>query len=394
MQAKMRIQIEYLDLAAALTLCFHFINGAIGIDGISAVNIAVIWGLLILIFCKKKEVNCQLGLFLTVAYFLLGFAISFIRLENISNTLRYLAYFFAFDLVAFYIGGQKVSIERVQKYMVAIGVVGLAVYLLRGFDGVDSGITMGISYAILPVFLSSVVVLFCYKDFRIWSLTCTVLSLYIYIRVSPRGVWLSILFFAFFLFMYLLTRNKPKQKQLLIRALLMVLVLCVVILFVNNLYEVVVWLNNFLKNTLHISISALNKIIFYYKKNDLINGRGELWETGIAYIQASPIIGSGIGYFENFHDGAHPHNILIQAMCERGIIYTGFLLLVALKAVKTLLMPNTSITLERYGYLAVITTAGVFMLFYSSSVWLWVPFWYFLGYVLFQIKEDKEKEKI
>ena len=162
-------------------------------------------------------------------------------------------------------------------------------------------------------------------------------------------------------------------------------------LIIHNLYDVVVWADSFLNSTFNVSIGALRKIIYYYKKGDLLNGRNDLWDTARGYISESPFLGNGIGYFEYKNEGAYPHSILFQAMCEIGILFGGIvLLLLIIKSIKILFATDKSVLYDRYCYSVLVISTGVLILFYSSSYWLWVPFWYYVGYLL-QLQANLDK---
>lgn len=373
---------DYPNLIAALILCFHFVNGAIGIQGISAINIAFILGLeVIYIFRKGLKINKYAVLL--ILSILIVFLFSFLRLSDTHNTLSYFAYFIAFGIVSLLSGTETVNPEKVVKTVLYIGFIGICVYLFRGFESYNSSDTMGISYAMLPVFFSSIIAIAYYKHIRFLALVCAILSLYIYFLYSPRGVWVTILFFGFFFVLFKIVHYKNNYTQSRIKIIFLILIIIGSWVFIANLYEIINWLDQFVENVFHVSISALNKILFYYKKGDLLNGRIEIWGLAWSYIEQSPFFGNGIGYFENMYRDAHPHNILLQAMCEQGIIVGGAAVAwLLVNSLRSLLRTSSSITCENYCYSLMVITLGLVPLFYSSSYWLWVPFWYFVGYLI------------
>lgn len=367
---------------AAQILCFHFINGAVGISGISVVNIAFIAVLLFVslpakYFLEKKHI------YILVVCVILMFVISFCRVPNLMYTISYMGYFLAFGVISLLVGAMKVDVECVVKNILYIGIVGFCFYLIRGFEGMDSSTTMGITYSMCPILFSAIISLINYKNKKLVAGLCVILSLYIFIHHAPRGVWLITAVFVFFSCFYKAVQSKSNCVANTKKFAIIIALLILLYLLINNLIELVTWADSFTNNTFNVSISALKKILFYSKKGDLLNGRNSLWSTAFTYISESPFFGKGIGYFECENAGAYPHNLILQAMCENGALFGGIaFLLLMIKSLTILFTTNKSVSFDRYCYSVMIITVGIVMLFYSSSYWLWVPFWYNVGYLM------------
>lgn len=379
-QNKLKI-IDYPSIIASMVLCFHFINGVIGVGGVSVLNILIIIILTILAL-KEKRFSFNKYILFSIIMIIFDFIISFIRVSDITYTVRYLSYFITFSIVAMLSGSEKINIPKVIKNNIYIGIVGLLVYFIRGFGEYNSSITMGISYSLLPIFFSAIISIINYRQERLVSIICTFLIFYFYILVAPRGVWLVLGFYLFFLIMFRICQTKKYITRMIIKISILSISTFLIFLISENLYEIIYWLNSMLISKFDLSINALNKILFYLYKGDLVNGRFELWDLAKLYILESPILGHGIGYFEVVNLGAHPHNIILQLMCEKGIFFGGIIALVIYgKAICILLTTDKIIQNDQYDYIAMVILCGFVMLFYSSSYWLWVPFWYGLSYI-------------
>ena len=370
------------NLIATLVLCFHFINGVFGIAGISIVNIAFIL-LLELIVLKNRKFQLNIHIAFVCAFIILEFLISALRLVDISNTFSYLQYFLVFSVAAMIAGDMEIDIESVLKSILYVGLFGILILLMRGFSGMDSGTAMGISYSILPVFFSSVIIFLNSKKLRIYAIVSMILDLFVFVRIAPRGIWLNCIVFLFFIILLKIKNSKSAKNQRVIQICALAVALAVVWIVSNNLYEIVIWLDSFMYDKFKISVGALKKMIFYFNKGDLANGRNDLWSNAKAYISQAPFLGNGIGYFESHNYGAHPHNIILQALCEKGVIIGSILIIVVYGKAITLLFRIQDIDEDTSSYFSVIViTCGLVLLLYSSSYWLWVPFWYCLGFLI------------
>ena len=182
------------NLIATLVLCFYFINGVFGIAGISIVNIAFIL-LLELIVLKNRKFQLNILIAFVCAFIILEFLISALRLADISNTFSYLQYFLVFSVATMIAGDMEIDIESVLKCILYVGLFGILVLLMRGFSGMDSSTTMGISYSILPVFFSSVIIFLNNKKLRIYEIVSMILDLFVFVKIASRGIWLTCIVF-------------------------------------------------------------------------------------------------------------------------------------------------------------------------------------------------------
>ena len=84
----------------------------------------------------------------------------------------------------------------------------------------------------------------------------------------------------------------------------------------------------------------MNSIATYSEGGDISNGRARLYESAIASWKSSPVYGHGWFYYFNNNFGLlralkydHVHNLLLELLCDTGIIGTVFILLPLLTTV-------------------------------------------------------------
>lgn len=378
---------------AAIMLNFSFINGIIGINGASLITTAVII-FLCLLSISRKEFVIYPSAVVIVVFILICFLISFCRVKDISSTFIYLGYFLAFGIISLFVGLQNVSIDKVVMHMSRIGLVGILIwisrkgYLLHGFSSDDSPHLMGLSYAILPLLFSSVIGLALDVRTRLISLINIFLVIYILLKVAPRGIWLAVAFFLATYGLYILSRTKDARYRFVIKVLIISVVLLLTIFIVSNFTEVILGVSDFLSSRFGLKVYALDKYARYLKKGNLLNGRGEIWGNAIQYIQENPVFGKGIGYFEYQENGVYAHNILLQLMCEGGIFVLVPIVLVVLRSLGIVMGVSDKNNRNEYLFFTLTFSCGLIILFYSSVYWIYIPFWFYLGYFLKTISVD------
>ena len=379
---KFNFTLDVSSFISMLVLCFHFINGVIGVRGVSVVTISLIafFELLVLL---KKDTKINLRIFLLIIVVLFELIISSLRIAEASATFLYFRYFIAFSVFAMIAGSLKINVETTVTYILHIGFVGICIYLIRGFSNYDSSITMGISYSMLPVFFSSIIALLAYREKKIISMLCLFLCRFVFIKIAPRGLWLTSAFFIFFILLFRMSSSKGSWVGKIGRLSVLISAFIVIWLVWENFANIIIWLDSFFYNKFHISISAVKKMLFYLQKEELTNGRMRLWTIAQEYIMNEPVWGNGVGYFESLNEGAHSHNVFFQILCERGMILGGMIFFAVYgKGLYLLVKVRNTIKIDSDYYRIFVLSCGLIMLFFSSAYWLWVPFWYSIGYML------------
>ena len=85
-----------------------------------------------------------------------------------------------------------------------------------------------------------------------------------------------------------------------------------------NLKGILIAVNDFFLSR-GITIRSINKTLILLSKGNVSNNRSDLYREAIHVFLREPILGNGVGYYEKIK-GIYVHNILLQVMCELGLI--------------------------------------------------------------------------
>ena len=369
------------NMLASVIICFHIINGAFGFRGASITTILiVIVGMLYANWTNKLKVYKEAAIL--TGYILLIFSVSFFRNQDTTYTLLYIQYFLLFGVISLIIGMQKIDIRKVLRLNLWIGFIGMFIFSIRGFDAMDSGMKMGISYSMTPCILSSLIGMSDSKIYKVLSIVNVTIALMIFIIIAPRGAWLTILFFVIANFYYKISKNNTSAKNLVQRIIILIALSILAIYAINHLNSIVLWLQGFVDDKFGIKISALEKYLWYERYDNILNSRDLLWGIVIDDIGEIFIFGRGIGSFEILSFGLHAHNIFMQALFEAGLFFLLPIFFLLIKAFRFLAFPRRIISNEEYAYYVLIIAGGIFILLFSSVYWMLVPFWYAVGYII------------
>ena len=390
---------EINNWLVAISLSFSFINGVVGFSGISILTLLVICFLMTLSIRGKKIAIYPVGGVIIIAI-LLCFLVSFFRVRELSGTVLYLKYFFAFGIILFVAGMQDICVGKVIVHINRIGLVGIIIWicqnghLLTDFSSNDSPHLMGMSYAILPILFSSLIgVLYEFKT-RMTSIINIALIIYMYMKIAPRGIWVIVLSFFGICFFNILNRTSNKTYRFFMNLLLLSITIVALAIIFSNFTKIVLAMNSFLYSRYGVRVYALQKYANYLGKGNILNGRSQLWKEAILYIGENPIFGKGIGYFEAQGDGGYTHNIFLQLMCEGGILLLAPVLLMIIESICIILKTYTQENKTKYLFFTLVFLCGIEMLLYSSVYWIYTPFWFYLGFFCKTISHKNEKIRI
>lgn len=323
------------------------------------------------IFCDIKSLNYALtyGGFIgegamAVLYSIIVaciFTVSILRSKFRFNSFRpygiflilYLVVFFLFTV--FFIGPPHVSLSLFCVFVVCAFLIPnvtdvkarlmiklimcmpfFAVFRLNQIFGITeiwlNEISMDASYSfLLPIIANIVYIRFYFKDEKKFAKIVTIFFSAIncvflgYVLIfGSRAPILCIL--SLLVFWYL---SRMKQDGIGVRFnknKVFELVLIVIVLIVMG-QVVITGLVSFLESY-GISISALNKIISLGDDGDVSNGRNELYTLAVNGFYESPLFGHGLDRFDARYPGTdYPHNFILQALYDGGLLLTLLLLL-------------------------------------------------------------------
>ena len=373
-------EIDTNSLMAAIIVCFSFINGAIGINHISYITISIVW-LLFLYGIIKKKIHFAKWALIVPVYILAAFLLSYFAVPDTTYTISYFLYFVGFGVVSFFIGMQEFDIERTERHIELIGFFCVLVFFFILFESYDASLRMGISYSLLPVFLVSLIFIL-RRQFRLFSFINVLLSIYFYVSIAPRGLWLTIGFFAVLYAFYVLTKAKGQGANRIKQFLVLLLIFGALIYVFNYLSQILTWVNTLCYTITGSRVYAIDKFSYLMSQGNLSNGREELRNYALEIIRNYPITGRGIGFFETKQDGLYVHNVVLQALCEGGLFFFIPLVIMIIRTIVTLLNNKRMQNGIEYTFFLVTTVNGLIILFYSSVYWQLLLFWFLLGYLI------------
>lgn len=381
-------KLKICSILTALYLCLFYINSVIKINGIGYVTV---FGVILACFfaLAQRQVIVYREWILIIIYILFIYCLSIFRLGLNSFTFDYLLHFLSFGVIGVLLGMQETRVKYIVKYIVIIGLIGMPriLYFYGNMLNDSDPVVMGVVYAMLPVLLSSFIGwLYNYK-YKIAGLILGIEILFLYFKIGSRGVIVASGVFIIWILYYQIYVKKRKTDVAIMPIVLVIIALCLGIFFFLNITDVVKQMVSFLETYFGVHIYALDKILFYsLVKEDILNGRGELWVNAWKMAGDHIIIGNGIGYYE-IMNGSYPHNFVLQAIDEAGLLFICPLIIVILRILVWLLFSRANS--EKYYFVSLLFVSGIMPLLFSSSYWYMNPFWYFLGYTIKRLKGNQ-----
>ena len=120
----------------------------------------------------------------------------------------------------------------------------------------------------------------------------------------------------------------------------------------------------------------------------ILSGRDEIYKEALDEISHSFIWGNGIGAFEGKY-GHYVHNVVLQIICEGGIICIGYFIYLLYYLIRFLITEKK----EEVTFLCFMTSIALVQLMISSYYWSSLKFWLLIGYIIY-LKNRKKEEKI
>lgn len=354
-------------------------------------NISVIVVVLILVlFCvnNQKFVFNKLSV---IAY--IGICIFFL-LSFLLNGYQYVGdsfiYFLFFGTVAFLISSTKnIDYISILRYAVYISGLRSIFYLLfeqnnlsrlarlidNNLDWSYDLLQMHIAFEFMQIAIISIVVLVFRNEISNskFFFVCLLLSLIISLKVILIDCWTrgALVGVAGTIVILLLWKRSRSGLEI------MFFILCAFYL-IANLESILIDFNTFLISK-DINIRALTKSISLNSRGNVTNNRVALYLEAIDIFLESPIVGTGIGYFEKRTGTKYVHNIFLEIMCEMGIVGIGM--------IGTIILKNIRIIFDKkYSAMDICITVIFLMSFFclltSGTYWTTPVFWMFFFIML------------
>ena len=246
---------------------------------------------------------------------------------------------------------------------------------------------MLMSYTVLFSVICAIMYLLYYmkqdKHRRILYLVLCAIQVYYLLQVlahGSRGPILSIFIFLVLNYFFApksnidFKRNNSFSKFLIVMTLLLI----VMILFQNNLVQIVY---NF-TTKYNINIRIINKMYFLIRNADVSNGRINIYLYALTGFINSPVFGNGIDMFFENTGIIYPHNLFLQLAYDGGMFLLCIVMIPVINASVKILKTNDKDLLIPW---LVLFSSSVPGLMVSSDVWTKYIFWFFVAFCIFSI---------
>jgi hypothetical protein len=369
-------------IICANSICWQF-NGISNI--LAYIVLMSVAGIILL--QQNKFTNIKIGLLLFVLFvivlFFLNFVVSFIiKPIAYSKIFKEFIYFICLGVSVIIIAQCCFDYYLVLRYILLLSLV-LLPYVYRiefgveGYDAVDYGMWMSISYGILPYLNANITLLFFDKSRILRVLAALSILAYLpkFILYGSRG---SILSFLLCIIICFLLKKNFSLRQIFIKTIKWCALL---ILFSPLVY-------NFLKFIVtEYNIFFLRKIVYASGIVEAMNGRDVLYVSALQGFISSPLYGKGIASFDNY-SGIYPHNIFLQVLYEGGIIFAVPLFYLILRSVN--LIFKRTIEYDKRIFVLYLFVTSLVNLLFSSNFWRHQIFWLLIGLILSLKRRNRE----
>lgn len=371
-------QTEVVTWLVALQICFQYICATLAFSGVSVILAFILIGISFFEIVKYR-IRITSPFLLITLFVILVFIFSILLLPEISFTLNYFERFLLFGVVAFLLGFQVEDKEKVVRRVIVIGTVLLPLMMMGNTLQMNTSNQMGYAYSCLPVLIASFIGLSYGKIYIVLSIINISTMTMKFAAFAPRGVWVIIAIAIALLICWKLCIGRSKKVRIASVTFVIILFLVGVTFIVNNLEFIITSANNFLLNTFNIRVYALEKYLRYLAQDKLLNGRDYSWALAMNIISEKPLLGHGIGYYENLTGGSYCHNILLEALCEGGILFVIPIVIYMCGMILRLVNSFIKQNIEEFHWSVFSFCVGIVILFFSSSYWMYPIFWFFVG---------------
>lgn len=289
------------------------------------------------------------------------------------------------------------DVQLVLKYTMYLSLVSIfAINSLLQDTAISSKFAqtdLGIAYNMLPCIIVAIFHFYYYFKSSSWiDKFCYCYYLYVLIRwlsVTVRGALITVLFSVFLIFINRYEKNSEKtKKNSSLKKINIILIGLVVLLIIANFASVIssvyVWLAS--KN---IDIGVISKFYVYLNKNDLSDGRYNLYKVAWEGFKSHPIIGNGIMTFENYTNVMvnYPHNYVLQLLFEGGIVFGLPIIYFSIRELLRTFKGNY-VKKDDFVMSAILISLGLIPEIFSINIWMNVNFW---ALILYSLKKHKTK---
>lgn len=298
-----------------------------------------------------------------------------------------LLYLISFGFTAMVIVSTKYNNKLVIKYLAIIYAIHLLVYFLFLRDSfLDSNDywseQMGVAYGFVPAIIICTIFLLYLRRFvkekifgkrRFIQVSFLVIVLLVsgyvvFIDCATRGA-IVVTFVGLFFILF----KKLSHKQKVIFSIAGAAFITFIFLNWNAI------VGKSLERFSEGNVKSLVKLSRMEESGDISNGREDHYNQAIKMIGDNPILGYGVGYYENHTKTSYPHQLFLELMLECGLLGSLLFLKPIMKMIKRTRKDEDEI---EYSFKILLLSCCFLPLMFSASFWLYPPFWYGYFYSL------------
>lgn len=399
MNKKEILTIENINyLLLALLICVPMISFIFTINNIIPITNIMVLILLIIINNKElRKIKINIFTLFYFALFIIMILLNFLIFGMKDYRVERIVYFLVFGIlpcISFIIvltRDKGINTEKLVKKIIYIYAI-LSVFLINvEFWNYEPGRRMSVSYYMLPLFIAIIIeAAFIDKKEKmnnkiIKYIIYTIIFykyIYFYLVFASRGAIVAIVVCLFICF---ITTRKTKIKKILYFIAIMIVIM-VLIIYMEQLLSII---NTFL-NSLNIYSRTLERTLDLIRQENEGNGRDEIYLNTWNGIESNMILGNGIGEFYNKY-GTYPHNVIMQAWYEGGIINMIIVLIPIMYSIYIMLLDSKKSDRKKY-LLIFLFSISVVRLMVSYEYWKDNYFWLYMFMIFMPDIEKKERK--
>lgn len=254
-----------------------------------------------------------------------------------------------------------------------------------------NNISMGISYAFLPAAICATIYLLLLlkheampktpmeKIKNTWYFICSGTGIYYMIQLVLYGSRGSLLSLLFLLLVLLIGKYDDVCKKYVIKRPILAVFIALTLIFVYIFYKEIIKLVYSLDVSYGWNIRFINKMYKLVQANDLLNGRGEIFQASVNGIISSPFWGNGFDRFEANTGFVYSHNLILQILYDGGFLLFALIIPpVIVNCIKT----YKSGSHGDFFILIFFLLSAVLPALFSGNLWKQFDFWFFFSWLI------------
>ena len=323
-----------VSIFLTVLLIIDFMNFMIvelfGIGGM-IINLGILG--LVLLMQYKTVVKINIPPIVLVS--IITVSIYYVVTRQLSSSTLFGRNFLYYFCVASLLGMYKCDTERFLKYLSLMTLLILpfynSIFIEMNSTKYNTGIAMGLSYAMFPMLLGSLFHFVFYRDkAKVWQYGIYIIAAFLLINLilkGTRGILLSVVVAIALIFLKGGAKSGTNGVKVAIVAICSVLI---AVFF----YDILEWLKDFL-DAFGIDAYFLEKIALLQERGDITNGRNEIYRFSFEEIMKSPFFGHGLStiYVNSGFRIIYSHNFILQLMYDGGLLLTVPVLLIIGRAI-------------------------------------------------------------